>query len=363
MPKKLVLDRWIFFTAGLLMVTGVLMVGSSSHYMAMQRNLGSSYFLTRQLVHALVAVVVLVVAMRFPYRKLKEGGIVFPALILCALALVVVLAMPAAGGAKRWLHFGLFRVQPSEFAKLATILFMARFLALKEKRINDMLAVTLPGLSIVATLAFLIVIEPDLGGAVMLTATACVMIFVAGLRWRYVAAVTGFGMAALVLGILIHPYRLRRILAYINPDADPMAGGWQLTQSMVAIGNGGLTGTGFGKGQAKALFLPEAHTDFIYSIVSEEFGFLGSMLLLAAFMLLLWRGLRTARMAPDRHGFYLALGITTLLVLQGVIHMGVCVGLFPTKGLSLPFVSYGGSSLVVSMAATGILLNVSRYSN
>jgi cell division protein FtsW len=175
--------------------------------------------------------------------------------------------------------------------------------------------------------------------------------------------VAGLGTVALAFSVLIQPYRIQRIMTFLDPDSDPMSGGWQLSQSLLAIGRGGLTGVGLGKGSQAAHFLPEAHTDFIYSIIGEEFGFLGTILLLAVFLVLLWRGLRTALGAPDRHGFYLAVGITTLLVFQGFVHMGVCVGLLPTKGLPLPFVSYGGSSLLVSVAATGILLNVSQHSN
>ena len=363
MPRRMVFDRWIFFTSGLLVFLGVLMVGSSSHYLARQHDLGSHYFIARQVIHVLLAVAVLLITMRIPYRKLADNKIIFPALLICLVALVLVLAMPAAGGARRWLHLGLFRVQPSEFAKLVSILFMAHMLSMKEKRVNDLLTVSIPCLSVVAMLAFLVVIEPDLGGAVMLAIPACVMIFVAGLHWKYVAAVAGLGTVAMTFSVLIQPYRVQRIMTFLNPESDPMSGGWQLTQSLVAIGSGGLTGAGLGKGSQAAHFLPEAHTDFIYSIIGEEFGFIGTILLLTAFLILLWRGLRTALRAPDRHGFYVALGITTLLVLQGLIHMGVCVGLLPTKGLPLPFVSYGGSSLLVSVAATGILLNVSQHSN
>lgn len=361
MPRRLVFDRWLFLTAGLLVVGGLFMVGTASPYVAMRYGLDSHHFLLKQGLHAVLGVVAMLVVMTVPYRKYAERRIVWSAVGLCALALLVVLAMPAAGGAHRWLHLGPLRLQPSEFAKFAAILFMAWILSRKEDRVNEIQVVPLPCLTVLLPLTFLILVEPDLGTAAMLAGTACVMIFVAGLRWRYVFALAGIGALGLALGIALQPYRLQRVLAYFDPGVDPMTGGWQLSQSLVALGSGGLTGVGLGRGHQQALFLPEAHTDFIYSVVGEELGFVGCTVILGAFLLIGWRGLRAAHRAPDRFGFYLALGITTLIVSQALIHMGVCVGMLPTKGLALPFVSYGGSSLLASMVGMGVLLNVSQH--
>jgi cell division protein FtsW len=212
-------------------------------------------------------------------------------------------------------------------------------------------------------MAFLILIEPDLGSAVMLVVVASVMIFAAGLSWRYVGLVGGIGSVGLILAVIIEPYRLKRVMAFINPSLDAYGASFQLNQSLIAVGSGGLTGAGLGESYQKAFYLPAAHTDFIFSVIGEELGMVGTFGLLLAFLLIFWRGMRAAQRAPDRFGFYLALGMTNLLVLQALINMSVCLGLLPTKGLPLPFISYGGSSLLASLVATGLLLNVSRHSN
>jgi cell division protein FtsW len=271
--------------------------------------------------------------------------------------------MPAMSGAHRWIPLGPLRFQPSEFAKLFTVVFMAHVLSRKEDQVNDPWTVSLPCFVVVGTLAFLVFIEPDMGSAVMLVAVACLMIFVAGLSWRAIAALGSLGLLAFVAGVLAKDYRLMRLKAFLDPSADALGSSFQLNQSLIAIGSGGLTGTGLGQGQQKAFFLPAVHTDFIFSVIGEELGLIGTAALLAAFLLIFWRGMRTSFRAPDRFGFYLALGITNLLVLQALINMGVCLGLLPTKGLPLPFISYGGSSLLASMAATGLLLNISQHSN
>jgi cell division protein FtsW len=362
MPRRLVADRWLFFTAGLLALAGVFLVGSASHYEATR--LGGSPFalLLRHGVWLAVGVAVLAVAFRLPYPRLADRRLVL--LLLCGsmAALVVVLFMPAAGGAHRWVRMGPFNVQPSEFVKLVVILYVAALLAAREERIHEARAVPGPVLAVVGTLAVLVAVEPDLGSAVMIAAVAFVMLFVAGLSWRHIGAASVLGAVLLVVAVLAEPYRLQRIRTFLQPGADPQNADYQLIQSLIAVGSGGLTGAGFGQGRQKAFFLPAAHTDFIFSVLGEEMGLIGAVLLLAAFLVLFWRGVRTALRAPDRHGFYLAMGVTSLLVIQALVHMGVCLGMLPTKGLPLPFISYGGSSLVATMAATGLLLNVSQHS-
>ena len=363
MPRRMVVDHWLFLTTGLLLVGGVFMVGSASHYVAMSQGLHPYHYLLKHLVHLALGVAGLAVMLSFRYSRLSDRRVVMALLGLSLLALILVLAMPAVGEAHRWLRRGSFSVQPSEFAKLAGIVFMASILSRKEDRVNDLWAVPLPCLGTVGILAFLVAIEPDLGSAIMLAGTAFVMIFVAGLRWRYVGALAGVGLVGLALAVLAEPFRIERIRTFLDPSADARGSGFQLTQSLIAIGNGGLTGVGLGQGPGKALYIPAPHTDFIFSVIGEELGLVGTGIVLVAFLLLLWRGLRGAMRAPDRFGFYLALGITCLLVCQGLTHMGVCVGILPTKGLPLPFISYGGSSLLASMVAMGMLLNVSQHSN
>jgi cell division protein FtsW len=356
-------DRWLFFTVGLLAVGGLLIVGSASNYVAMDYGKSPTAYYVKHLLHLALGFVALIAMLSVPYQRLAERRVMLGLLGGCLISLVVVLGMPAAGGAHRWIPVGPLQFQPSEFAKLLTVVFMAFVLSRKEPEVNNLWKVPLPCFMVVGTMAFLVVIEPDLGSAVILVATAVLMIFVAGLNWKSIAVVSGSGVAALVVSVLAKEYRLERIKAFLDPSVDSLGASFQLNQSLIAIGSGGLTGAGLGQGQQKAFFLPAVHTDFIFSVIGEELGLLGTLTLLVAFMLLFWRGMRAAVRAPDRFGFYLALGVTNLLVLQALVNMSVCLGLLPTKGLPLPFISYGGSSLVASMAATGLLLNVSQHSN
>jgi cell division protein FtsW len=359
----MVYDRWLFFTAGMLVMVGLLMVGSSSHYLAMSMGKTPHAFLLKQALHLILGLVALVVALQVPYPRLSDPRFVLALVVLSLVGLVVALAMPASGGAHRWIRLGPVGFQPSELAKFVSVVFLASVLARKEGQIDDPWAVPIPCLAVVGVLALLAGIEPDLGGALMLAGIAATMLFAAGLRWRYVLVLAGAGVLGALGAILAEPYRVRRILSYLNPTADLQGSGFQLDQSLIAIGRGGITGVGLGLGQQKAFFLPAAHNDFIFSIVGEELGLAGTAMLLGSFLFLFWRGLRAAVRAPDRFGFFLGLGLTNLLVLQALSNMAVCLGLLPTKGLALPFISYGGSSLVVSMLATGLLLNVSQYSD
>jgi cell division protein FtsW len=362
-PRRMAVDRWLFFTAGLLVVAGIIMVGSASHYVAMSEGLHPYHYLLRHILHLAIGVGCLAATLSIPYRRWSDKRLVVALVVASLAALTVVLAMPAAGGAHRWFRIGPLNLQPSEFAKLATILFMACLLSRRENEVNDLWAVPIPCLGAVGMLALLIAVEPDLGSALMLAGTAFMMLFAAGLRWRYIGAAGALGLAGLGIALVAEPYRLERIRSYLDPASDTLGSGFQLTQSLIAVGSGGITGVGLGQSQQKAYYLPAPHTDFIFSVIGEEFGLIGTAVILAAFLLLLWRGLRAARRAPDRFGFYLALGLTSLLVWQGLVHMGVCIGLLPTKGLPLPFVSYGGSSLLATMLAMGLLLNVSQHSN
>jgi cell division protein FtsW len=363
MPRRAVCDRWLFGTTALLVVFGLFMVGSASTYQALESAGSPSAFLWRHAFHAVLGSIALLAGLAFPYHRLADPRWIGLMLAGCIAALVAVLGAPAAGGAQRWIQLGPLNVQPSELAKIALVVFTAYLLSRREERVNDLWTVPVPCLTVTGSLAFLVVLEPDLGSAAMLVVVACLMLFVAGLNWRYLLVLAGGAACALVVGILAKPYRLERVRAFFDRDADPLRGSFQLHQSLIAVGSGGLTGVGLGQGQQKAFYLPAAHTDFIFSVVGEEAGLVGCVTLVAAFLLLFWRGIRSALRAPDRFGFFLALGLTLLLVLQAMVNMAVCVGLLPTKGLPLPFISYGGSSLLASMLAMGILLNVSQHSN
>lgn len=366
-PRPMGFDRWLFLTTALLVVAGLFLVGSASYYFAMSLGLHPYHFLILHSLHALVGAAAFTAALYLPYQKLASRPLVLGGMAASLVALALVWTMPAVGGAHRWYRFGPLTVQPSELAKPVAVVFTAYLLSRRESEVNVLRRVPMPCLLGVGPLVLLIVIEPDLGTALMLVLTVSVMVFVAGLRWKYIGASVGAGVLGLLLAVLIEPYRIQRIKTYVGslfgPTEDTLGAGFQLVQSLIAVGSGGVTGAGWGQGQQKALYLPAAHTDFLFSVIGEELGLLGTGLMLAAFLLLFWRGIRTALRAPDRFGFYLALGITSLLVLQALIHMGVCLGLLPTKGLPLPLLSHGGSSLVATMAAVGVLLNVSQHSN
>lgn len=363
MPRRMVFDPWLFFAVGALAVFGLFMVGSASNYEAMTSLESASGYLIKHLIFLFAGFAGLFAALSFPYQKLSSRALVLGSVLVTAGALVLVLAMPTRGGAHRWLFAGPVQLQPSEIAKLTIVLFMAWMLSRKDERVNEFQAVGLPSLLAVGLICGLVVIEPDLGTSVIIGATAFVMIFVAGLNWRWIAGTSAVGVLGVIAAIVAEPYRLQRIRAFLNPGTELLGSNFQLNQSLIAIGSGGLTGQGLGQGQQKAFYLYGAHTDFIFSVVGEELGLLGTVGLLLMFLLIFWRGVRAAWRAPDRFGFYLALGVTSLIMIQVFMHIGVCVGLLPTKGLSLPLVSYGGSSLVVSMTGIGVLLNVSQHSN
>ena len=363
MARRVIFDPWLLLITALLIGGGWFMVGSASNYVAMEFGKSPSVYGWRHLLHLMLGIGAMAAALYVPYQKWADRWRVMSVVALSLASLVFVLSMPEISDARRWIPLFGFNAQPSEFAKLAVVLFMAWTLSRRQEQINDPGAVLVPCLMVVGTVFLLVVIEPDLGSAVIPVIVTGVMLFVAGLRWRTMAGLTGLAAAGFAVAVAAEPYRWHRITTFADPWLDPLDKGYQLCQSLIAFGNGGLTGMGLVPGGQRALFLPAPHTDFIFSVVGEHFGFVGCGLLLLAFLLLFWRGLRTAMRAPDRFGFYLALGITCMLVLQGLINMCVCLGLVPTKGLPLPFISYGGSSLLVSMAAMGLLLNVSLHSN
>jgi cell division protein FtsW len=364
MPKRRSYDHWLLLTASLLAFAGLFMVGSASHYIAMSLGKEPAYFLIRHGAFLAVGLATMAGAMALPLHRLDQPRVVGILLATSLALLLLVLAMPAAGGAHRWFRLGPLGFQPSELAKIATVLFLAYLLSRRSvDEVNDFRATLGPAAALVGATVFLIVIEPDLGSAVMVLAAAAVMLFVAGLRFRYLGGAAGLAIVFVGLAILAQPYRIERMKTFLNPGSDPQGTGFQLAQSRLAVGSGGLSGVGFGLGQQKAYYLPAPHTDFIFSVVGEEFGLIGTLALLTAAGLIAWRGLRATMGAPSQFAFYVALGGTMLIVVQALIHMGVCVGLLPTKGLPFPLLSYGGSSLIASFAVIGLILNVSQHSN
>lgn len=364
MSRKLSYDMVLFSTATLIVVVGLVMIYSASAMIATQRfGHASSYFLTRQVAFLVAGAVLMLFLMRVNPAFLEDRRVIYGGLALVVLGLVVALFQSPINGTHRWVQLPWLQLQPSEFAKPAVIVFLASFLAKREERINDLTTTLLPLGFVLTLIAGLILLGRDFGTASTLVLVAAAMIFSAGLAWRYIAicALTLAPVAAHFA--LSAAYRRERVLSFLNPEADPFDKGFQAMQSLIALGTGGIDGLGIGNGRQKLFFLPEPHTDFIFSIIGEELGLIGAVLLLGAFALLAWRGFRIARYSQDRFTFYAALGCTLMIAVQALINISVAVCLLPTKGLPLPLVSYGGSSLLASLIAIGLLLNFSQQSN
>jgi cell division protein FtsW len=338
------------------------MVFSSSAIVAKEKFGDPNYFSFKQLIFATLGLAVMFVVMKVDYHRYRHPAVVFSALAIVVALLVVVFFLPATANTHRWIQLAGFSVQPSELSKLALICFLAYFLEKRKGQINDLAFTLIPVAVIVALLAGLVAIE-DLGTAVSLFMISGVLLFVAGLDLRWIAASIIFVLPTFYLLVFRVEYRRARILAFLDPWAQPLGRGFQIIQSLLSVASGGITGLGYMEGKQKLFYLPEAHTDFIFAVVGEELGLIGTCALLCLFSIFFWRGLRTSMRAPDPFGFYLALGITTMVCVQAFINMSMVLGLLPTKGIPLPFLSYGGSSFVVMLAAVGILLNVSQQSS
>jgi cell division protein FtsW len=363
MARKLKSDKLLFVATLLLVCTGIVMVYSASAVMAMEKFHQPYFFLVKQLAWALIGLAVMPIVMRVDYRNYRHPAVIWTALAVACLALVVVLFGPRLNGATRWLALGSFGIQPSELAKIAIILFMAALLERRMERIDDIGYSLLPIAVVVGALVGLILLEPDLGTAVCVVMIAAVMVFSAGISYRYVFGLILAAVPAVYFLIATSDYRKRRVLAFLDPWADPLGDGWQMIQSVIAVGTGGVFGRGLMGGVQKLFYLPEPHNDFIYSVIGEELGLVGTSLVLACFTVITWRGLRTAVRAPDRFGAFLAIGLTTMVAFQAFFNISVVLGLLPPKGIPLPFVSAGGSSLLINLMGMGILLNVSQHAS
>ena len=364
MPRKLTPDMWLFGAMIVLLSVGVVMVYSASAIVATDRFHDPYFFLKKQLVWALLGSIALLVALRMDYRRLERWQ--WPILLGAGVLLVLVLVPPFAqsiNGSRRWLRLGLVSFQPAELAKLALVVYLAAYLARRREGLGDFWRGLLPPLAVAGVLALLVLAQPDLGNCLTLVTVTFGLLFLAGVRLSHLAMVLAPALPLLLLAIWIAPYRLRRITTFLDPWSDQRGGGFQIIQSWLALGSGGLFGRGMGESKQKLFYLPEPHTDFIFAVVGEELGFLGAVGLLALFALLIWRGLRVGVRAPDAFGAYLALGITVLIAVQTLVNLGVVTGLLPTKGLPLPFISFGGSALLMTMLSTGVLLNISQHAH
>ena len=356
-------DPWLFLTGLFLVLAGLLLAGSSTSYVALREWQEPSTLFLRRAIHTAIAIAAFGIALKIPYRRLADQKYLKAFFWICLGLLVFVFFMPAQNGAHRWIVLGPVRFQPSELTKLFAVLFVASKLSRKRGSINDLHETVRPCVLVLGTLAVLVLVEPDLGSAVVLVGVPVAMIYAAGLHWKYLLRAGVLGIAGIAVALVVAPYRLARVWDFIEWVFGISPPPHQLQQSLIAVGSGGLFGRGPGNSMQKAFFLPASHTDFIYSILGEELGILGSVTLLAAFVLLFVRGARTARRTKETFGAFLALGLTCLIVGQGLLHMAVCLGLLPTTGLTLPLISYGGSSLVITMAALGLLINVSQSCN
>jgi cell division protein FtsW len=363
MARKLKSDKLLFTATVLLVCTSVVMVYSASAVIALQDNRDPYLYLFKQATWALLGLALVPLMMRIDYRNYRQPVVIWAGLAVALLALVAVLFGHPINGATRWLGVGGLGVQPSELAKIVMIVFIAALLERRMDRIDDPRFALLPIGVVLAAIVGLILAEPDLGTSVSVVVIAAVMIFAAGINYRYVIGVGLAAIPALYFLLAFSDYRRRRILAFLNPWADPLGDGFQMIQSMIAIGTGGVFGRGLMGGVQKLFYLPEPHNDFIYSVIAEELGLIGASIVLACFCVITWRGLRTALRAPDRFGSFLALGLTTMVAFQAFFNISVVLGILPTKGIPLPFVSYGGSSLLINLLGMGILLNVSQHAS
>jgi cell division protein FtsW len=363
MARTLKSDKLLFTAALLLLCTSVVMVYSASAMIAQDKYQLPYWFLVKQTTWAILGVSLMGVAMRIDYRHYREPVVIWTALGVVGLALVAVLFGHPVNGARRWLGIGGAGVQPSEAAKLAAILFTAAILERRMDRIAEPRHALLPVAVVAGAFTVLIVAEPDYGTAVCLLVIVAAMVFAAGLSYRHIATLAAMALPVLAFALWSAPYRRARLLAFLDPWGDPLGQGFQIIQSLIAVGTGGVFGRGLMGGVQKLFYLPYPHTDFIYAVIGEELGLVGATTILLCFAVITWRGLRAAVRAPDRFGALLAVGLTTMVAFQAFVNISVVLGLMPTKGIPLPFVSAGGSSLLISAMGMGVLLNVSQHSS
>jgi cell division protein FtsW len=363
MPRKLTPDLWLFGIVVALCSVGVIMVYSASAIIAADRFHDPFHFLKKQFFWAVLGFGGLWLAMRLDYRRLER--VVVPLLVLSFVLLVLVLVPPFGqeiNGTRRWFRGGPLSFQPVELAKFSLVLYLSSFLSQRQELVSSFGKGLLPPLLVAAMMAGLTIVQPDLGNSLALIILAVGLCYLAGARVAHMAAIAGAAVPVVAVLIAMKPYRLRRMLAFVNPWDDPQGSGFQIIQSFLALGSGGLFGLGLGESKQKLFYLPEPYTDFIFAIIGEELGLVGGVAVVTLFALLIWRGLRIGLRAPDAFGSYLALGLTVMLATQTLVNIGVVTGALPTKGLPLPFISFGGSALLMTMFSTGVLLNISQHS-
>lgn len=360
MARKLQADEWLFAATLGLALFGVVMVYSASADLAFAENGTQYHYVKRQAMWTVAGLLAMMAAMHFDYGWLRDRRVVAGFLAGTVVLLIAVFAFPRINGAHRWIRFGGFSLQPSELSKLALVIFLARFLERRAGEEHALWKTFVPCVLMTGLLILLVAAEPDLGTAMMLGIICVTMLFAAGARLLYLGAVGAVGAVGIVLMIVLFPWRLGRVTAFLDPWADAQGTGFQVVQSLISVGSGGTNGLGFAQGRQKMLFLPFAHSDFIFAVIGEELGLLGALTVVSVFGLFLWRGVRAARRAPDRFGMLLGLGIVIGIVAQALFNISVVLSLVPTKGIPLPFISYGGSSMMLTLVSVGVLLNISQ---
>jgi cell division protein FtsW len=361
LARKLKIDRVLFTATLLLICVSVVMVYSASAVVALERFQQPYLFLTKQALWSVLGLAVLVVAMRVDYRTYRNEAFIWCLLALVVVMLVGVLFSAPINGTRRWFAVGGLGIQPSELAKVACVFFTALMLERRMHRIDDLSYSLLPIGLILGLVVALILLQPDFGTSISLALVVAVMVFAAGLHYRYFVGLALVALPAIYIVLVSAPYRRRRLLAFWDPWADPLGDGFQIIQSLVAVGTGGVFGRGLMAGVQKLFYLPEPHTDFIYAVISEELGLVGATAILICFCVIAWRGLRIAARAEDTFGSFVALGLTTMIAAQAFVNISVVLGLMPTKGIPLPLVSFGGSSLLINLLGMGVLLNISQH--
>ena len=357
-------DWFMFLIAAGLALFGALMVYSASAMMSMKESAENSQFtyFFKQLIFVLIGIAAMWAVSRIDYHVLNNGYVIAAALIVTSLALLAVFGFPAINGARRWIRFGGFSFQPSELAKVALPLFLAWYLTRNEKTVTQLKWTVVGAVAGLGLLAGLVMLEKDLGTTIVLCAVFATVYFAAGAKMIHIAAVAGSLVVMGAGAIAIAPWRVQRVMAFLDPYKYADDESYQVIQSLYAIGSGGILGEGYSRGQQKLFYLPYPYSDFIFSVVGEELGLIGTLAVVTAFALLLWRGARAAMNAPDRFGMLLGIGLITGIIAQALFNISVVISILPAKGIPLPFISYGGSSVVVTLMAVGLLLSISRFS-
>ena len=354
-------DKYILIVVGVLLITGILMVYSASNAFSRDQLGDSFHYLKRQLIYCGLGLALMFCAMLINYKIYQRLAWV---MITVSLVLLVFVFVPGIGvkisGSTRWIKIWNFTFQPVEIAKLALIIYMTRFLSQKTEYIKSFKRGILPFLIIISVYLGLLCAQPDFGSVILIVFLAFLLLFIGGARALHLVSLGSVAVVFIGVGILLAPYRIQRVLTFLNPWKDPEGTGYHIVQSLYAFGSGGVLGTGLGGGVQKLHYLPTPHTDSIFSVIGEELGFVGTAVVVMLFMIIVWRGIRISLKTEDRFGSLLAIGISCLIGIQAIINVGVATGSLPSKGITLPFISFGGSSLLISLIAIGVLLNISK---